>query len=310
MVDHSQDKVVVLFGGESAERQVSLRSGKAVLNALVRQGINACAFDPAQNSLAQLVTENVTKAVIMLHGRGGEDGAIQGALQSLRIPYSGSGVLGSALAMDKVRSKQVFQALSLPTANYKAVHKADIATLDLAAVMAEFNDHIMVKPSLEGSSIGMTRVTSVAALSEALQVAREYDSTLLLEQYIVGKEYTVAILGDEALPTIRMETPRTFYDYEAKYHTDSTVYHCPAGLSDAEEKKVAQLALKAFRAVGASGWGRVDLMCDEAGNYYLLEVNTVPGMTEKSLVPMAAKAAGMSFDDLSLQILESCNDSD
>lgn len=298
-------KVAVLFGGDSAEREVSLKSGQAVLQALIDAGFDALAFDPAETPLTELLKSGIDRVLIMLHGRGGEDGTIQGALQFLNIPYTGSGVLGSALAMDKVRSKAIFEARGLPTAKYKVVSHGDLADLNAQALMSEFDGQIMVKPSHEGSSIGMSRVQEAEQLQEAIEAALQFDDEVLLEKYIVGQEFTVALLNNEALPSIKMETPRRFYDYKAKYQTDTTSYYCPSGVSDMEESKLSELAVKAFAAVGARGWGRVDLMQDQQGDYYLLEVNTVPGMTEKSLVPMAAKAGGLSFQQLVISILKS-----
>lgn len=299
-------KVAVLLGGNSAERAVSLRSGEAVARALEESGVTVLRFDPAERSVTELLTEKVDRVIIMLHGRGGEDGAIQGALQTLGLPYSGSGVLGSALAMDKIRSKRIFEAEGLPTAPYRVVTEAHLQNFDAHKIMAELNHEIMVKPALEGSSIGMSRVQSADQLQSAIEKALEFDTEVLVEQFVTGQEYTVSVLADEALPSIRMETPRSFYDYEAKYHTDTTSYHCPSGLSEQDEKDIAQIALAAFKAVGAGGWGRVDIMRDLQGNYYILEVNTVPGMTEKSLVPMAAKQAGLSFAELVLAVAQTC----
>lgn len=299
-------KIAVLFGGDSAEREVSLRSGEAVAKALEELGHQVLRFDPSKQSLTALITENVERVVIMLHGRGGEDGAIQGALQTLGLAYSGSGVMGSALAMDKIRSKRIFQAEGLPTAPYYVATAESLKDFDAQAIMHALNNEIMVKPALEGSSIGMSRVQSAPQLEAAIETALQFDHEVLIEQYVTGKEYTVSILGDKALPSIRMETPHSFYDYEAKYHTNTTQYHCPSGLSAEQEQDLADIACRAFKAVGASGWGRVDVMCDQQGNYFILEVNTVPGMTEKSLVPMAAKQAGMSFSDLVVAIAKTC----
>ncbi|MCC2605390.1 D-alanine--D-alanine ligase [Planctobacterium marinum] len=299
-------KVAVLLGGNSAERAVSLRSGEAVARALEESGVEVLRFDPSERPVTDLLTEKVQRVVIMLHGRGGEDGAIQGALQTLGLPYSGSGVLGSALAMDKIRSKRIFEAQGLPTAPYCVVTAEQLQHFDAEQIMTNLNHEIMVKPALEGSSIGMSRVQSADQLQSAIEKALEFDTEVLVEQFVKGLEYTVSVLADEALPSIRMETPRSFYDYEAKYHTDTTSYHCPSGLSEQDEQDIANIALAAFKAVGASGWGRVDIMRDMQGNYYILEVNTVPGMTEKSLVPMAAKQAGMSFSDLVLAVAETC----
>ena len=296
-------KVAVMLGGSSAERAVSLKSGGAVLQALQQAGVNAFAFDPAERELVALMDEKVDRVLIMLHGRGGEDGSLQGALQQLCVPYTGSGVLGSALCMDKIRSKQIWQSLGLPTAKYKIAVKSRFDAGSCEAIMAELGNTVMVKPSLEGSSIGMTKATSAAQLDSAIQDAFNYDNNVLLEQFIQGPEYTVSLLDGKALPSIRMSTPRDFYDYAAKYQADSTEYFCPSGLDDEQENLLATIASKAFDALAGSGWGRVDLMQDAGGRFYLLEANTVPGMTEKSLVPMAASQAGLSFEALSLAIL-------
>ena len=301
-------KVAVMFGGSSAEREVSLRSGKAVLQGLLDAGIDAHGFDPAEQALTQLLSQQFARVVIMLHGRGGEDGSLQGALQQLGLAYSGSGVLGSALAMDKIRSKQIWQSLGLSTAKYEIADKRSFDARSCPAIMARLGNEVMVKPAQEGSSIGMARVSTALQLETAIQDAFSYDNNVLLEQFIQGSEYTVSILQGVTLPSIRMSTPRTFYDYEAKYQSDTTQYFCPSGLSDEQEQQLAQLALEAFDAVAGSGWGRVDMMCDSRGQFYLLEANTVPGMTVKSLVPMAAKQAGMSFAELSLAILASTED--
>ena len=296
-------KVAVMFGGNSAEREISLLSGQAVLVALQNQGVDAHGFDPKERSLSELVSEKFTRVMIMLHGRGGEDGSLQGALEQLSIPYTGSGVLGSALAMDKIRTKQVWQSLGLPTANYQIASKRGFDAGSCEAIMSQLGNTVMVKPAQEGSSIGMAKVTEAAQLKSAIQDAFKYDNNVLLEQFIQGPEFTVSILNGEAMPSIRMSTPRTFYDYTAKYKTDSTEYFCPSGLSDDQEKALGDLALQAFEAVSGSGWGRVDFMQDESGQFYLLEANTVPGMTEKSLVPMAARQKGLSFGELCLAIL-------
>ena len=293
-------KVAVMFGGTSAEREVSLRSGNAVLKALQSAGVDAFAFDPQSQSLAQLADSGAQRVFIVLHGRGGEDGSMQGALQQLQLPYTGSGVLGSALAMDKIRCKWLFQAQQLPTAPFAVVHSNDT---DFAGLLAGLGGKVMVKPANEGSSIGMSAASTAAELEQAIHAALKYDSEILVERWINGREFTVAILNGEVLPVVEMRTPRAFYDYEAKYQANSTEYLCPAPLSAEQTAAMQHTALKAFNAVGASGWGRVDIMLDQSGQHYLLEVNTVPGMTEKSLVPMAAKAAGMSFNDLVLAIL-------
>ncbi|KXJ59136.1 MAG: D-alanine--D-alanine ligase [Alteromonas sp. Nap_26] len=303
-------KVAVLFGGDSAEREVSLNSGNAVLNALVRQGVDAIAFDPAQRPLTDLIELNVDRALIMLHGRGGEDGSMQGALQLLKIPYTGSRVLGSALAMDKIHTKQVWQSLGLPTAKYEIADKRHFEAGKCSAIMDKLGNEVMVKPAREGSSIGMARVTSAEQLQTAIQDAFKYDNQVLLEQYIDGPEFTVSVLQGQALPPIRMSTPHTFYDYAAKYQDNTTEYFCPSGLSEEQEAQLAKLASRAFDAISGSGWGRIDVMQDSQRQFYLLEANTVPGMTEKSLVPKAAKVAGLSFDELVLGILSTSIDTD
>lgn len=290
-------KVAVMFGGHSAEREVSLRSGKAVLTALQEAGVAAFAFDPQAQALSTLQADSV---FIVLHGRGGEDGTMQGALQLLGLPYTGSGVLGSALAMDKIRCKWLFQAQGLPTAPFLVVRPGDT---DFAAMLTQLGGKVMVKPANEGSSIGMSAANTAAELAVAIEKAHQYDQEVLVERWINGREFTIAILNDEVLPIVEMRTPRSFYDYEAKYQANSTEYLCPAPLTAELTAAMQTTALAAFKAVGASGWGRVDLMLDQQGQHYLLEVNTVPGMTEKSLVPMAAKAAGYSFQQLVLAIL-------
>jgi D-alanine-D-alanine ligase len=303
-IPNSYGKVAVMFGGTSAEREVSLNSGKAVLRGLLDMGVDAHAFDPAEQPLTQLLAENYKRVVIMLHGRGGEDGSLQGALQQLNLPYSGTGVLGSALCMDKIRSKQVWQSLGLPTAKYKIADKRCFDAGSCGAIMADLGNEVMVKPAQEGSSIGMAKVNSALQLEIAIQDAFKYDDKVLIEQFIHGSEYTVSILNGKALPSISMSTPRVFYDYAAKYQADSTVYSCPSGLSDKLEIELGELALEAFDALDGAGWGRVDFMQDTLGRFYLLEANTVPGMTEKSLVPLAAIQSGMSFDELSLAVLK------
>jgi D-alanine-D-alanine ligase len=296
-------KVAVLLGGNSAEREVSLRSGNAVCSALVAAGVNAQLFDTAQRQLSELNSECFDRAVIMLHGRGGEDGTMQGALQLMDMPFTGSGVLGSALAMDKIRTKQIWSSLNLPTAEYVELDKSRFVPGSGADIMAKLGGKAMVKPAREGSSIGMAKVTTAEELEQAIQDAFEYDNAVLVERFIVGPEYTVSILDGVALPSISMSTPRVFYDYEAKYESTTTQYNCPSGLSEQEESELAVIAVKAFDAVSASGWGRVDFMRDEQGHFYLLEANTVPGMTNTSLVPMAAKQMGLSFEQLCLRIL-------
>ncbi|MDP4983321.1 D-alanine--D-alanine ligase [Pseudoalteromonas tunicata] len=294
-------KVAVLMGGSSAERDVSLRSGQAVLNALISQGVDAFAFDPAERNLFDLKSLQTDRAFIALHGRGGEDGTIQGALEFLGLPYTGSGVLGSALAMDKVRCKELFKARGLSTAEFVVVEQG--AQFDSQAIINEFGA-VMVKPAHEGSSIGMAKAATASELNEAISNAFRFDDTVMLEKWITGREFTVTMISGVAQPIVEMVTPRGFYDYEAKYQANSTQYYCPAELSQSETENLQLLAQHAFKLVGASGWGRVDAMRDQAGQFYLLEVNTVPGMTEKSLVPMAAKANGMNFSQLVINILE------
>ena len=303
----SYGKVAVMYGGNSAEREVSLKSGQAVLAGLLAAGVDALAFDPAAKPLTDLLVENYDRVLIMLHGRGGEDGSLQGALQQLNLPYTGSGVLGSALCMDKIRSKQVWQSLGLPTAKYKIANKRCFDAGSCEAIMASLGNEVMVKPAQEGSSIGMAKVNSTLQLETAIQDAFKYDNKVLIEQFVHGSEYTVSILDGKTLPSISMSTPRVFYDYAAKYQADTTVYTCPSGLTEEKEADLAELALEAFEAVAGTGWGRVDFMQDKLGKFYLLEANTVPGMTEKSLVPMAAKQAGLTFAQLSLEILDTAD---
>jgi D-alanine-D-alanine ligase len=296
-------KVAVLLGGSSAEREVSLKSGAMVLNALRSRGVEAHAFDPAERGIDELTTGRFARAFIALHGRFGEDGTVQGVLEWLRIPYTGSGVLGSALAMDKLRAKLLWQASGLPTPPHELLD----AHSDLRPVAARLGLPLMVKPISEGSSLGMSKVREAAALDEAFALAVNYDKAVMAEKFIEGTELTVGILGDEALPIIKLETPRDFYDYQAKYVADDTRYIIPCGLPPAREREIQALCLQAFRVLGCSGWGRVDLMLDRSGAPYLLEVNTAPGMTDHSLVPMAARAVGLSYEDLCLRILESAH---
>lgn len=295
-------KVAVMLGGTSAERPVSLNSGAAVLAALTRQGVDAHAFDPANRNLGDLITGEFDRVFIALHGRYGEDGCMQGALELLDIPYTGSGVMASAIGMDKWRTKLLWRAAGLPTADWAILDAAS----DFAAVEQKLGLPIFVKPAREGSSIGMSKVIEGGTLGAAYETAAEHDPLVLAEKFIDGAEFTVGILGDTALPLIRLApaADKAFYDFEAKYLRNDTQYHCPAGLAEAQEMSLRQLALDAFRLVGGRGWGRVDLMLDSLGNPYLLEVNTSPGMTDHSLVPMAARVAGLDFDALCLKILE------
>jgi D-alanine-D-alanine ligase len=286
------------MGGQSAEREVSLNSGHAVLDALVRKGVEAEAVDVGDDVLAQLAQGGYDRAFIILHGPGGEDGVMQGALERLGVPYTGSGVLGSALAMDKYRTKAVWRGVGIPTPESVLIRGE--ADLEKAAALGL---PLMMKPICEGSSIGMSKVESEAQLRSAWTTARGYGSQVLAERWIVGKEYTTTIIQGEALPMIQLETPHQFYDYQAKYSAETTRYHCPCGLDQEQERGLRKLCVDAFEAIGASGWGRVDLMLDEQHQPWLIEVNTVPGMTDHSLVPMSAKVAGIDFDNLVLRIL-------
>ena len=293
-------KVAVLMGGLSAEREVSLKSGGAVLAALQKRGVDAHGIDAGKDVMQILERGQYDRAFIALHGRWGEDGVIQGALEVLGIPYTGSGVLGSALGMDKLRCKLLWAGCGIPTPDY-AVYTGN---KQLEAMAARLGFPLFVKPAHEGSSIGIGKATSLEELRRACEHAAQFDSTVLIERCIVGQELTAGLLGATELPLIRLETPRAFYDYEAKYLLDSTRYLCPSGLDAEQERKIQKIARQAFDSVGCSGWGRVDFMLDHQGAPYVLEVNTVPGMTDHSLVPMAAKHAGLSFDELVLRILE------
>ncbi len=297
-------KVAVLLGGNSAEREVSLNSGTAILNALLRQDIDAVAIDPLYDDITQLKKLGIDRVFIALHGRGGEDGVIQGFLTTLGLPFTGSDVLSSAIAMDKSKTKQIWQSYQLPTANYQIIIKDDFDPKQSEDILASLSGTVMVKPVNEGSSIGMAKVTNAAELVDALSDAFKFDNKVLLESWITGQEYTVSMLNGQALPAIRMQTENVFYDYQAKYQSTDTQYFCPCGLDSEKLSELNQLATKAFDAIGCSGWGRVDFMLDEQGSWNLLEVNTVPGMTETSLVPKAAKQAGYDFDQLVFEILK------
>lgn len=292
-------KVAVLFGGHSAEREVSLKSGQAVLSALQGAGVDAQAFDPAEQALSELAAFD--RAFIVLHGRGGEDGQIQGLLEWMNIPYTGSGVLASALGMDKARTKQLWMGCQLPTAGYRLLTDQT----DFAQVISDLGLPLIIKPVHEGSSIGMSKVNHASELEPAYHAARQHDAVVMAERWITGREFTIVMLGGQALPVIRLQPPAdvAFYDYDAKYLRNDTTYGIPSGLSADDEATLQALALRAFLAVGATGWGRIDAMQDEKGNFWLLEVNTVPGMTDHSLVPMAAQATGLSFSQLCLTIL-------
>ena len=291
-------KVAVLFGGKSAERAVSLNSGSRVLAALQHQGVDAHAFDPASQALDEL--KGYDRAFIALHGRHGEDGTIQGALEVMHTPYTGSGVLASALAMDKFRTKLMWQAAGLVVPSYVLL----TADTDFAAVEARLGLPMFVKPAREGSSIGVTKVKNSGELKAAYEEAARHDPLVIAEKAITGGEYTVGIIGDRALPIIKIEPATEWYDYEAKYNRDDTRYLCPCGLPEKQEEMIRQEALAAFRILGGRGWGRVDFLMDNAGNHYFLEVNTAPGMTDHSLVPMAARVAGMDYPALVRRVLE------
>lgn len=295
-----QSRVLVLMGGTSAEREVSLKSGTAVLNALLREHIDAVSVDTgADDFLEQIISANADVVFIALHGVGGEDGTIQGLLESLNIPYTGSDVLGSALAMDKLKTKLLWRSSNLPTANFDVLNEH----VEFSKVLSDLSGKVIVKPVTEGSSIGMNIATSEQQLVEAYKEASLFNCEVMAEQWNDGEEYTVAIVGNQALPVIKLKANADFYDYEAKYAANDTQYLCPCGLSEEKEKELQALSLKAFNSLGCKGWGRVDVMTDSLGNWNLLEVNTSPGMTNHSLVPMAAKAMGVSFDDLVLSIL-------
>lgn len=292
-------RVAVLMGGRTAERDISLQSGNAVLTALQAAGVDAVGIDVGSDVAAQLTVGNYDRAFIALHGRGGEDGQIQGVLSAMNMPFTGSGILGAALSMNKQISKQMWQAQGLLTPAFEQV---DAAT-DAAALVARLGLPLVIKPVSEGSSIGMSKVNDVDALAGAITTALKYEAEVIAEKWVTGTEYTITILGEDVLPVIKLTTPREFYDYEAKYQSDSTEYLCPCGLSDAEEAVCQVLAIKAFRGLRMTGWGRIDVMRAEDGQFYLIEANSVPGMTDHSLVPMAAKAAGLDFKTLVMVLL-------
>ena len=294
-------KVAVLLGGPSSEREVSLMSGNAVLAALRERGVDAHPFDPAERDLWELKRDGFDRAFIALHGRFGEDGTVQGALETLKIPYTGSGVMASALAMDKWRTKLVWQAAGIPTPRYRVVD----ARTDWMGLVAALGLPLIVKPAREGSTIGITKVAKVDhdELAVAYAEAARHDALVLVEEFVAGRELTASIVNGRALPLIRIEAPQGNYDYHNKYFSDETKYHCPAGLPDAQEQEIRATCLSAFAVVGCSGWGRLDLILRADGSYSLLEVNTSPGMTGHSLVPMAARQAGIAFPDLCVEIL-------
>ncbi len=293
-------RVAVLFGGDSSEREISLLTGNAVLAALKSRGVDAHAFDPAGRALGQLIENRFERVWIALHGPGGEDGTLQGALEYLGVPYTGSGVMGSAIGMDKLRTKRLALAVGVPTADFVVLSGRE----DFELALERLKLPLIVKPATQGSSVGMSKVERAEDLAAAYAAAAQFETLVFAEPWLSGQEYTVALLQGDALPSIRIETPKTFYDYEAKYFRSDTRYFCPSGLPAATEAHVAKLALAAFEACGASGWGRVDFMMDGSGRAQLLEINTVPGMTDHSLVPMAARAVGVDFPELCWRVLE------
>ncbi|MGN6452542.1 MAG: D-alanine--D-alanine ligase [Steroidobacteraceae bacterium] len=293
-------RVAVLFGGDSSEREISLLSGNAVLEALRSRGVDAHAFDPRELPLSDLRTARFERVWIALHGPGGEDGTLQGALEYMGVPYTGSGVMGSAICMDKLRTKRLALAVGVPTAEFVVLQ----GPADFELALERLKLPLIVKPATQGSSVGMSKVDRPEELPIAFATACKLESLVFAEPWIPGKEYTVAILQGEALPSIRIETPKTFYDYEAKYFRDDTRYFCPSGLAAGAEQHLKSLALAAFEAAGAGGWGRVDFMMDAAGRPLLLEINTIPGMTSHSLVPMAARAVGIDFAEVAWRVLE------
>jgi D-alanine-D-alanine ligase len=299
-------RVAVLMGGTAAERPVSLRSGAAVYEALKRKGVDAIAIDVTGNPIDALLEHKVDRVFNIIHGRGGEDGVLQGVLEAMKIPYTGSGVMASALSMDKLRTKLCWQGYGLVTPRWHLLKNED----DIDHCIEKLGFPVIVKPAQEGSSIGMSKAKDRDGLVKALALAASYRCDVYAEAWVTGKEYTVAILNGEALPAIRLETPNEFYDYEAKYAATTTQYHCPCGLSQDQEDQLRKLAETADHVVGVKGWARVDVFIDHSGQYQLIEINTVPGMTDHSLVPMAARQAGIDFDDLVWRILETSLTSD
>ncbi|RAU36290.1 D-alanine--D-alanine ligase [Enterobacter sp. RIT418] len=301
------DKIAVLFGGTSTEREVSLNSGAAVLAGLREGGVDAHPVDPKEVDVTQLKAMGFDKAFIALHGRGGEDGTLQGLLELIGMPYTGSGVMASAISMDKLRSKLLWQGAGLPVAPWVALtrRECELGLSDSVNTrIAELGLPVIVKPSREGSSVGMSKVDEAGKLADALKLAFQHDEEVLIEKWLSGPEFTVAMLGEEILPSIRIQPAGVFYDYEAKYLSDETQYFCPSGLEAEREADLQSLVLKAWNILGCRGWGRIDVMLDGDGQFYLLEANTSPGMTSHSLVPMAARQAGMSFSQLVVRILD------
>lgn len=295
-------RVAVLFGGTSAERDISLKSGAAVLKGLLDEGVNAFGIDVNENAVEQLKEAQCDRAFIALHGSGGEDGKIQALLEWLNIPYTGSNVAASAIALNKLTTKEIWIANGLPTPNFLVI-RGDQTPLSAEDALKQLSGACFVKPVLEGSSIGMSMVSDVAAFEKAISSAKNFGNVLIAEEKVVGREFTVAILNGQALSPIELKVKNPFYDYQAKYFSDETEYFCPADISDVETQQIQRIAKQAFECIGCAGWGRIDFMQDNNGKFYLLEANTVPGMTSHSLVPMAAKVAGLSFNALLLEIL-------
>ena len=299
-----QEKIAVLLGGTSAEREVSLNSGKAVLEALLNQGYDAHPIDPKEYNVANLKKDGFHRVFNILHGRGGEDGTMQGLLEQIGLPYTGCGVMASALTMDKMRTKMLWKAFGLPVADMEVVTRETFASLDPQAVVDKLGLPLMVKPSLEGSSVGLTKVKAVDELKSAVEYALKFDNTILIEEWLAGDELTVPVLDSQVLPAIRIIPEGEFYDYNAKYISDNTQYFCPAGLAPEREQELAILVKRAYDAVGCRGWSRIDAMCDAKGDFRLVEVNTNPGMTSHSLFPKSAASVGISFEQLVVKILE------
>ena len=299
-----KEKIAVLLGGTSAEREVSLQSGKAVLEALLNQGYNAHPVDPKEYPVANLKNDGFDRVFNILHGRGGEDGTMQGLLEQIGLPYTGCGVMASALTMDKMRTKMLWKAFGLPVAEMEVVTRETFNSLNSEEVVARLGLPLMVKPSLEGSSVGLTKVKTVEALKSAVEFALKFDNTILIEEWLAGDELTVPVLDGKVLPAIRIVPEGEFYDYEAKYISDNTQYFCPAGLTPEREQELELLVKRAYDAVGCRGWSRIDVMCDSKGNFRLVEVNTNPGMTSHSLFPKSAATVGISFEQLVVKILE------
>ena len=299
-----KEKIAVLLGGTSAEREVSLNSGKAVLEALLSQGYDAHPIDPKEYNVVNLKKDGFHRVFNILHGRGGEDGTMQGLLEQIGLPYTGCGVMASALTMDKMRTKMLWKAFGLPVADMEIVTRETFADLDPQAVVDKLGLPLMVKPSLEGSSVGLTKVKAVDELKSAVEYALKFDNTILIEEWLAGDELTVPVLDSQVLPAIRIVPEGEFYDYNAKYISDNTQYFCPAGLAPEREQELAILVKRAYDAVGCRGWSRIDVMCDAKGDFRLVEVNTNPGMTSHSLFPKSAASVGISFEQLVVKILE------